>query len=150
MADDVFQCLDRVFGKDKDIPKLQSWSCKVAHATSTDQIDMDLRHKCNCSTPCCDIFANSYGSLSECKDALLELRTERTEGKSADERIWLWQYLYNNRTRSAGEINVMFRLDGVTVCSEFFTVALGFNYPNRRIAGFVRLIKVNKLYMLAV
>ena len=43
---------------------------------------------------------------------------------------------------------MMFRLDGVTVCSEYFTVALGFNYPNRRIADFVRLIKVNKLYVI--
>ena len=141
MADDAFAALDSVFNN-CDAPKLQSWSCKVANATSAAQVELDMQSKCRCSAPCHKQFTDSYATGKECQEALLQLRTERTEGKAVDERVWLFNYLYNNRSRSGGEICVHFRLDGVNVCEEYFTTALGFNFPNRRIQHFVRLIKV--------
>ena len=141
MADDVFAALDSVFNG-CNAAKLQSWSCKVANATSAAQVELDMQHKCRCSTPCHKTFTDSYATVKECQEALLQLRVERTTDKAADERAWLFNYLYNNRSRSGGEITVLFRVDGVNVCEEYFTTALGFNFPNRRIQHIVRLIKV--------
>ena len=81
--------------------------------------------------------------MEECEEALLELRAERTEGRSRNESTWLFAILYSGRCRHRGTYTVQFVLDGVRVCEKFFTVALGFSYPNRRIQKYVRMIKVS-------
>lgn len=129
--------------------KLQSWSDKVVNATSADQITVDVQHKCQCRKPCCLNFLDSYKSSDECERALMTVRCERTADTASEEGAWLFRHLYSCRTRSTSDDNtpscdytVLFYLDGVTVCEEYFTVALGFNYPNRRIQRFVREIQV--------
>lgn len=148
MADDAFDtfaAFESVFDEKPacQVKKLQSWSDKVCNATSGAQVRADLRFKCSCKAACCRTkFVTSYVDEEDCFTALLQLRTERTKGQSSDEAIWLFDHLYNSRTRAAGQVYVLFRLDGVSVCEQYFTVALGFTFPNRRIQRYVRLIKV--------
>ena len=126
--------------------KMQRWSDKVANATCVKQVERDLTYQCCCITQCHSKLIESYETKNECVDAILQLRTERTEGDAAEESRWLFSYLYNSRTRSDGFLSVSFRLDGVNVCEEYFTVAMGFTFPNRRIQKYVRLIKVSAFY----
>ena len=142
--------LDAVFA-DEQPPvckarKMQSWSDKIANATCEKQVERDLTCKCCCSTQCQSKLFDCYESKKECVDAIHQLRSERTAGTASDESIWLFSHLYNSRSRSNGVIQVAFRLDGVDVCEEYFTAAMGFTFPNRRIQKFVRLIKVCAFY----
>ena len=141
-------CSDKVanatFSKPK---KLQSWSDKVVNATCAKQVKRDLSYKCSCSTQCYSKLIESYETKKECVDVIVQLRTERTEGNATKESRWLFSHLYNGRTRSDGRISVSFQLDGVNVCEEYFTVAMGFTFPNRRIQKYVRLIKVSAFYL---
>ena len=66
-------------------PKLQSWSDKVVNAISTTQIDVDVQHKCSCTCDCYTKFRDSYLTTDDCKEALLQLRIDHTEGKASDE-----------------------------------------------------------------
>ena len=129
------------------VKKLQSWSDKILNATCVNQVKRDISYECNCSTPCSHKLLSSYDTKKECEAAILQLRCARTEGTAKDEANWLFGHLYNSRSRSAGELHVAYRLDGVDVCEEYFTVALGFQYPNRRIQKYVRRIKVSLLFL---
>ena len=146
----IYVCNNEPWKDPRSAPKkLQSWSDKVVNATSADQIEIDVRHKCQCKRPCSYNFMDSFKSLVECERALMIIRCERTAGTASEEGAWLFRHLYNCRTRSISndsafstDYAVLFYLDGVSVCEEYFTVALGFTYPNRRIQRFVREIQV--------
>ena len=140
------EALEEVFGEETCVArprKLQSWSCKVAHATCGDQVALDVECHCTCKIQCRNVYLESYANQKECEDALLQLRTERTEAKQRDESVWLFHQLFSSRCRVRGAIQVLFRLDGVTVCEQYFTTALGLHYPNRRIQKYIRLIEVS-------
>jgi hypothetical protein len=143
---EALQALDEVFADEPSIcvtTKLQSWPCKVANATCRKQVELDLKLPCTCKVQCRHVFADSYNKESECVEALLSLRTERTQGKQSDESVWLFQQLLASRCRIRGKYEVLFRLDGVPVCEQYFVTALGFTFPNRRMQKYVRLIEVN-------
>lgn len=123
--------------------KLQSWSNKVTNATSGKQVTADRKYCCKCSKQCRNVYLESYANEGECEKALLALRTERTAGTQSDEATWLFDHLYSSRCRQRGIYTVLFVLDGVRVCEEYFTVAMGFTFPNRRIQKYVRTIQVN-------
>lgn len=145
------EAMDQVFGDGDEtssmrVPskprKLQSWASKVSHATCGEQVKVDRDCPCKCIKQCRHVYIESYANEAECEEALLALRTERTEGQQRDESDWLFNHLYAGRCRNRGSYKVQFVLDGVRVCEQYFTVALGFNYPNRRIQKYVLMIQV--------
>lgn len=141
----VWDSFEQVFDtpKDASCSKLQSWSAKVANATNGSQIKVDMHHVCHCKKSCCCKFISSYENSNVAEEALATLRFERTQATARDESIWLFNHLFESRVRSpSGSIHVLFRLDGVTVCEEYFVTALGLTFPNRRVQRYVRLIQV--------
>ena len=118
------------------------YTTKCVNSTCADQVAEGVRHVCTCDKPCCHKFIESYTSKDEYEEALLSLRQERTAGTSSDETIWLFNHLHSSRRKHRGNYEVIFVLDDVQVCEEYYTVVLGFNYPNRHIQKYVRMIQV--------
>ena len=99
--------------------KLQSWSCKVAHATCGHQVSLDANSQCMCKTQCRITYVESYANQIDCEDALLQLRAERTEGNQRGEAVWLFHQLFSSRCRvRAGFYFVWTVLQCVNVISQ--------------------------------